>query len=360
MRQALRLARRGEGRVSPNPMVGAVIVKGNKVIGKGYHQRCGGHHAETNAICSASGPVNGATIYITLEPCSHHGKTPPCAEMLLTHKPARVVVGTLDPNPLVAGRGMALLEKKGIAVTVGVLEDDCRRLNEKYFKFIRTGVPFVTLKYAQTLDGRIATAAGHSRWISSPPSRQFAHKLRAAHDAILVGASTVMQDDPELTVRLVKGQNPLRIVCDSTLQVSAEAKIFTHQNAAKTIIATTARADAQKRALFRNRGIEVLQIAKDAQGRVDLQKLLRELGRRKIASLLVEGGSAIITAFLKQALTDRIIVVIAPKIIGTGRDAIGDLCLNHMDEAIIIQHRQIFRKGDDVIIEGTIAPAEQI
>lgn len=359
MKQALRLAKRGEGHVSPNPMVGAVIVKEDRVIGKGYHQYYGGHHAETNAIFSASEPVAGATIYVTLEPCSHHGKTPPCAEMLLTHQPARVVAGSLDPNPLVAGRGLALLEKNGIQTTVGILEEECLKLNEKYFKFIRTRTPFVTLKYAQTLDGRIATDTGHSRWISSFASRRYAHALRSVNDAILVGAGTVIQDNPELTVRMVKGKNPLRIVVDSRLKTPANARIYKNQDAAKTIIATTAKADRKKQAIFQNMGVEVLEVDEDKQGHVDMKKLISTLGVKNIASLLVEGGASIITAFLKTVLADEVIIIISPKIIGKGMEAIGDLAIHRMDDAMILEQKKMMRKGDDLIIVGKIKPRQQ-
>ena len=223
---ALRLARKGEGCVSPNPMVGAVIVRDGRIIAEGYHRRCGENHAEINAIENATEPIAGATFYITLEPCSHYGRTPPCVDALIACRPGRVVIGTTDPNPKVSGKGIQALERHGIETKVGVLAEACRQLNEVFFKYIRTGIPFVTVKFAQTLDGRIATATGHSRWISSPPSLRFAHRLRSLHDAILVGSGTVLRDDPELTCRLVRGRNPLRIVVDSQLRSSPEARIF--------------------------------------------------------------------------------------------------------------------------------------
>jgi len=199
MKMALGLAKRGAPWASPNPLVGSVIVRNDRIIGKGWHRCCGENHAEINAIENATEPVQGSTVYITLEPCSHHGRTPPCVERLLSEKPARVVIGTVDPNPLVSGRGVAALKRHGIETRVGVLEDQCREINEAFFKFIRTRIPFVTLKFAQSLDGKIATSTGHSRWISSEPSRVFAHRLRSLHDAILVGSGTVTKDDPELT-----------------------------------------------------------------------------------------------------------------------------------------------------------------
>jgi diaminohydroxyphosphoribosylaminopyrimidine deaminase/5-amino-6-(5-phosphoribosylamino)uracil reductase len=354
MRRALQLARRGEKGASPNPMVGAVIVKGNRIIGEGYHRRFGDHHAEINALRSASESVAGATIYITLEPCCHHGKTPPCVENLIAARPARVVIGMSDPNPLVCGGSIERLQKAGIETTVGILESDCRHLNERFIKFIRTRIPFVTLKFAQTLDGRIATADGHSRWISSPASLKFAHTLRAIHDGILIGSGTLSKDDPELTVRLVRGRNPVRIIVDTRLRLSMNAKVLKNQDQARTIVATTAAADRKKRATLDKMGIETILIDQDRHRCVDLGKLMIELGKREISSVLVEGGAGIITSVLRQHLGDRIIVVIAPKIVGAGIDAVGNLGIRVMDDAMKIGVRQITRKGDDWILDGQI------
>jgi len=356
MHRALRLARRGERWVSPNPMVGAVIVKGGRIIGEGYHEQFGGPHAEINALRQAQEPVADATFYVTLEPCSHHGKTPPCVAALIDRRPARVVVGTVDPNPLVAGRGIAALRGAGIDVTVGVLEEACREINERFFKFITTGTPFVTLKFAQTVDGRIASITGHSRWISSPSSRTFAHRLRSTHDAILVGAGTVLADDPELTVRHVRGRNPVRIVVDSHLRLPLEAKILQNQEKAPTIIATTRQAAAEKIQRLQGQGIETLVVDEligiDGPRRVDLQKLLRELGKRQIASVLVEGGSAIITSLVQEKLADRLVIIVAPKILGRGIEAVADLGHMSMDEATRISFRKVYRRGGDIIIDA--------
>jgi len=351
MRRALRLARKGEGRVSPNPMVGAVIVRDGRIIAEGYHRRYGENHAEINAIANATEPVAGATFYITLEPCSHHGKTPPCVEALIASRPGRVVVGTIDPNPLVSGRGIAALQRHGIETNTGVLEEACQRQNEVFFKYIRTGVPFVTLKFALTLDGRIATAAGHSRWISSPPSLRFAHRLRRAHDAILVGAGTVLKDNPELTCRLVRGENPLRVVVDSHLRTSPDASVFDVRRS-PTIVAMTRKAPVERRRLFEQKGIEVLELGEDEGGHIDLQGLLKLLGQRKIASLLVEGGAGVNTSFLRENLVDRLIAVIAPKIVGTGINAVGDLGIRQMENALRLSFERITRSGDDLILEA--------
>jgi len=356
MRRALQLARKGEGRVSPNPLVGALIVQNGQIIAEGYHRRYGENHAEINAIESATEAVVGATFYITLEPCSHSGKTPPCVDALIACRPARVVVGTIDPNPLVSGKGIAALRNHGIETTTGVLEEACRRQNEIFFKYIRTGIPFVTLKFAQTLDGRIATATGHSRWISSPASLRFAHRLRNVHDAILVGAQTVRKDDPALTCRLVRGRNPLRIVVDSHLQTSPDARIFTDCAHTRTIIATTHGAAEERRRLFTEKGIETVCLGADRAGHVDLRELLSTLGKREISSLLVEGGAAVITSFLKENLADRLIVILAPRIVGEGINSVGDLGIRQMDDALRLSFRRIMRRGDDLILDVGFTP----
>ncbi len=354
MRRVLKLAKKGEAWVSPNPMVGAVIVKKKRIIGEGYHQKFGDNHAEINAINHATETIEGATIYVNLEPCTHYGKTPPCIERIIACKPARVVIGTADPNPLVTGGGIKALKRSGIETTVGILEEPCKRINERFFKFIRTGAPFVTLKFAQTLDGRIATSTGHSRWISSEESLRFAHMLRSHHDAVLIGVGTLINDDPELTIRLTRGRNPLRVVVDSRLRASPDAAIFKKQNMAKTIIATTGNADGEKRTRLDKMGIETVLVAQDNDQRVDLTELFVELGKKNISSVLVEGGAAIVTALLKGKLTDRVVIIIAPKIVGKGVEAVGDLGIQNMDEALRLTYRKIPRKGDDLIIDGRI------
>lgn len=357
MKRALRLARQGEGRVSPNPLVGAVIVKDEQILGQGYHRYYGGPHAEIEAIGKARAPLAGATIYVTLEPCSHFGQTPPCVETLIKSRAARVVIGITDPNPLVAGSGIAALQRAGIATTVGVEEEACREINESFFKFITTGLPFITLKFAQTLDGRIASVAGHSRWISSPPARTFAHRLRHSHDAVLVGVGTVLQDDPELTVRRVRGRNPLRIIVDSRLRLPLTAKVLQDQDSARTIIAATRQAAPDKIRQLAAMGVETLLADEDGDQHVDLGKLFRELGKRRITSVLVEGGAAIITSLLKAKSADRLVAIVAPKIIGSGVAAVGDLGNKHMDEAVPVSLRRVYRLGGDVVIDARLRNA---
>jgi len=354
MKRALRLARRGEAWVSPNPMVGAVIVKRGRIIGEGYHQKFGGNHAEINAINQVTEPIKGATIYINLEPCTHHGKTPPCIESIIGAKPARVVIGTPDANPIVTGKDIEALKRHGIKTTVGILEESCKELNERFFKFMRTGIPFVTLKFAQSIDGRIATASGHSRWISSEQSLKFAHALRSHHDAVLVGSGTLSKDDPELTVRLSRGRNPLRVVVDSHLRISPDARILKDQDKARTIVATTNYADREKRARLTDLGVEVLAVDTDKDRRVDLMRLLMELGKRNISSVLVEGGADIITSMLVEQLPDRVVIIIAPKIVGKGLEAIGDLGIKNINESLRLAYRKVRRLGDDLIIDGRI------
>jgi diaminohydroxyphosphoribosylaminopyrimidine deaminase/5-amino-6-(5-phosphoribosylamino)uracil reductase len=351
MKRALSLARKGKRWTSPNPMVGCVIVKDGQIIGEGYHKRFGEDHAEINAINSTSEPLTGATFYITLEPCSHHGKTPPCVDRIIETGADCVVTGVLDPNPAVSGRGIKKLKNHGIDTRVGVLEEECRDLNEKFFTFMTTQIPFVTLKYAQTIDGRIATATGHSQWISSEPSRRFAHALRAEHDAVLVGVDTVIHDDPELTARLARGRNPVRIIVDSKLRIPQDATVLNNQKEATTLIAVTSQSSEKKRSYFNERGIETVVIDEDSEGRVDLGKLLIAMGKRGISSVLVEGGANIITSFVKEGLPDRIVIITAPKILGKGIEAVGDLGIKSIDDSIQCVPRRVIKKGDDVITD---------
>ena len=354
MRMAIRLAGKGIGKTSPNPMVGAVIVRNGKIIGRGYHKKCGDYHAEINAINNAKGSIRGSTFYITLEPCSHYGRTPPCVDTLIKKKLERVVVGTPDPNPEVNGKGIKILRSKGIKVDVGILDTECRQLNEHYFKFIKSGIPYVTVKYAQTLDGRIATKTGDSQWISSEASRKYVHVLRSTNDGIMVGAGTVTADNPQLTVRHVKGKNPLRIIVDSKLRIPIKSSVLTDDNPHQTIIATTSNAPSRKITAIKKLGAEVLVVKKERNGKVSFSSLLKELGKREIMSVLVEGGSGMITALLKVNLVDKMIIPISPRILGKGLEAIGDLNINKIKDAIKFSSFKTMKKGDDLIFEGTI------
>jgi len=352
MRQALKLARRGLGRVSPNPMVGAVIVKGGRVIAQGYHRLFGGDHAEVDALKRAEEDVSGSTLYVTLEPCRHWGKTPPCTDAIVKSRIAKVVVGMLDPFPEMRGKSIELLNGQGIATVVGVLEADCRSLNETYLKYINTGLPYVTVKWAQSLDGKISTPRGGSPYISSPQSLKLAHRLRATHDAILVGVNTAIKDNPALTTRLVKGRNPVRVVLDSHLRLPLDSKVLSNQGAAKTIVVATPAAPKEKLAALAKMGIEVLTIPPNSSSRVDLPALLKTLSQRQISSVLVEGGAEVITSFLRLALADKIICIIAPKILGKGTDAVTDLNITDLTQALKMTFTRLYRSGVDIVVEG--------
>jgi diaminohydroxyphosphoribosylaminopyrimidine deaminase/5-amino-6-(5-phosphoribosylamino)uracil reductase len=354
MKRALDLARRGLGKTSPNPMVGAVIVKDGRIIGEGYHRRFGGKHAEVDAIERATEDVSGSTMYVTLEPCCHHGQTPPCTDAILASKIKTVVIGMLDPDTRVSGRSVEMLRKNGINCTVGIMEKECRALNEVYIKHRSTGLPFITIKYAQTLDGRIASSTGHSRWISSPPSHKLAHKMRSLHDAVLVGIGTVIRDNPQLTVRLVKGISPHRVILDSKLRIPPEAVVLTEQDIAAATIATTPSAPTARLKVFQKMGIEVLVIPPDGQGDVDLRQLLKVLGERNITSILVEGGAETITSFIRLSLADRLVVFTAPRIMGRGVEAVGELDVTEVERAIKLTFERIYRSGDDIVIEARV------
>ncbi|MGA9110348.1 MAG: bifunctional diaminohydroxyphosphoribosylaminopyrimidine deaminase/5-amino-6-(5-phosphoribosylamino)uracil reductase RibD [Smithella sp.] len=352
MKLALSLARKGRGFVSPNPMVGAVIVKNGRIISRGFHQRFGGDHAEINALKNADEDVAGSTLYVTLEPCCHEGKTPPCINSIIEHKIARVVIGSIDSNPLVSCQGINYLQNRGIEVKTGVLENDCRRLNEIFFHYMETGRPFVTLKYAQTLDGRIATATGDSQWISSEASLKYAHRLRAEHDAILVGRGTVIKDDPQLSVRLVRGRNPLRVIVDSGLKISGQANVFRNISLAPTLIATLKTAADPQFKRFAGLGAEMITVGADKNGKVDLKKLFKMLAARKISSILIEGGAGVITSVLKNNLANRLVTIIAPKITGSGIEAVGDLNIRNLGSAKKLTVWKVLRRGDDIIIDS--------
>lgn len=354
MRRALQLARKGKGYVSPNPMVGALVVKNGHIVGEGYHRRCGAAHAEVNAIKKAGPEANGATLYVTLEPCCHHGQTPPCTDFILQNKISRVVVGAIDTNPLVSCRGIDFLRANAIEVKSGVLEKECRELNEIFFHYMETGLPFVTLKFAQTLDGRIATSSGKSQWISCDESLNFVHKLRAEHDAILVGINTVIEDNPELTVRRVRGRNPLRVVVDSKLKISLKAKVLQNPSKVKTLIATTKKPTDTAFKKISATGVIVLSCRATKQGQVNLKDLFKKLAARNISSIMIEGGSRIITSALKENLAQRLVVVIAPKIIGTGTQAVGDLNIRQLNKAKILSVKKIWKSGQDIIIDSRL------
>ena len=353
MRRALELAQLAEGDTSPNPMVGAVIVddSGN-IVGEGYHHKAGQPHAEINALAAAGAKAKGATIYVTLEPCSHYGRTGPCCEALIKVGVKRVVSAVTDPNPLVAGRGLNRLREAGIDVTEHICEDEARQLNEKFFFWITHKRPFVSLKYAMTLDGRLAAAGGDSKWITGTEARTYAHYLRKTHDAVLVGKNTVLRDDCELTTRMVKGKNPIRIVLDSKASLPLSAKILNGE--AQTIICVSKEAPQEKLAALQGlKNVEVLTLP-EAGGKLDLNALMQELAAKEITSVLVEGGSEVHGAFIDAGIGERVYAFIAPKIIG-GANAIGPVGgagKTDMAQALKLRDVECKQLGADFLITG--------
>lgn len=355
MRLALRQARGGRGRTSPNPMVGAVVVKDGRVVAQGYHQCAGAPHAEAVALQKAGSAARGADLYVNLEPCNHHGRTPPCTEAILASGLRRVIIGMSDPNPRVRGGGCARLKAAGLEVVEGVLGEASHRLNEAFTKFITTGSPFVSLKCAATLDGRIATHTGDSKWITSEKSRGYVHWLRNDHDAILTGIGTVLADDPRLTTRLKgrKGVDPLRVVLDSQARLPADASILHSGSRAKTLVAATYRAPRARVKALRQAGAEV-RVFPARQGRVDLRAVFEELGNRSVLSVLVEAGSEINGAVLEGGWVDKVYAFVAPKIVGGVKalPAVGGKGAARMSDALLLEKLNIRRMDRDVLFTG--------
>ena len=353
MREALRIARNAEGRTSPNPLVGAVIVKDGKIIAEGWHRQAGTPHAEIHALNMAGDLARGATLYVTLEPCSHFGRTPPCAQAIINAGISRVVAAMSDPNPKVAGRGFELLRAAGVEVEVGLLEAEARRLNEVFIKWITRQLPFVTMKFACTLDGKIATVAGESQWISGSESRRFTHHLRDINNAILVGVGTVLADNPSLTTRLVEGKNPVRVIVDSNARTPLESKVVADKSA-RTILAVTANAPPDKISALRSRGVEVITAGNGE--RVDLESLMHALAEREITSVLVEGGGTIHFSLLRARLVDKVFAFIAPKIIGgsCALSAVEGVGFEKLSEAVELNDFTATTLGEDILISGYV------
>lgn len=356
MKRALELARKGEGYTSPNPLVGAVIVKDGKIIGEGFHEIYGSHHAEVNAFLSATEDVKGATMYVTLEPCSHYGKTPPCANKIVEKGIKRVVIAHKDPNDKVAGNGINILKENGIEVVTGVLEEESRKLNEVFLKYITTKLPFCILKTAMTLDGKIATRTGNSKWITNEESRKYVHKLRHKVSAIMVGIGTVLEDDPYLTTRLdgISGNDPIRIIVDTKARIPLESNVLNLKSNAKTIIVITELAPAKKVKELKDKGAEVI-VCPLKNNKVDLNYLMKILGEQGIDSILIEGGSELNFSAIESGIVDKVNIFIAPKLIGgnTAKTPIGGLGIELMKDAVMMLNKiDIHKFGDDIMIEG--------
>ncbi|MCR4817927.1 MAG: bifunctional diaminohydroxyphosphoribosylaminopyrimidine deaminase/5-amino-6-(5-phosphoribosylamino)uracil reductase RibD [Fretibacterium sp.] len=351
MKRALSLAVLGQGETSPNPMVGCVLVKEGRVIGEGYHHRCGGDHAEVEALKDAATrgeDVRGATAYVTLEPCCHFGRTPPCAQRLVSEKIARVVAAASDPNPKVKGGGLAVLREAGIEVSCPCLEAEARWLNRGFIRVQTLGRPWVTLKAAASLDGRMALSNGESQWITGLEARTEAHRIRASHDAVLVGVGTVLKDDPELTVRHVEGRNPRRVVMDSQLQTPTDAKAVTGDGGCLIL---TASKDAARKKRLEDAGARVIALP-EKDGHVDLNAALSCLAQEGILTLMVEGGPRLLTAFMEKELGDWISIFIAPKIMGDGPGLGTGLSFASVAETLKLKGLQARRVGEDLLIEG--------
>lgn len=364
MHRCIELAKHGAGYVSPNPMVGSVIVEAGEVIGEGWHEVHGGPHAERNAIREAierghEHRLENATIYVSLEPCNHHGKTPPCTDAILEHGIPRIVVGAMDPNPIVDGSGVRRLREAGRQVETGILAHECHRLNEATFHHIRTGRPLVTLKLAQTLDGQVATRTGDSRWVSGEAARTLVHRWRAELDAVLVGTGTVLADDPSLTVRHVEGRQPWRIVLDREARLPATRRLFRDEHLGRTVVFTGEGAFEPAYADDLRRGGGLLRRAPIADGRLDLGAVLDDLGRGyeaaglpPLQSVLVEAGPGLATALLERDLVDRLFVFIAPKLVGAGIPAVAALPVDRMADACTFAEHRWETVGSDVLFRG--------
>lgn len=364
MTMALELAARARGRTSPNPMVGAVVVKDGQVVGKGCHLKAGTPHAEIHALREAGEKARGATLYVTLEPCCHHGRTGPCTEAILNAGIAQVFVAMTDPNPLVAGKGIELLRQAGVKVESGLLKEEALRLNEVFIKYISSGLPFVVLKAAMSLDGKIATRTGESQWITGPEARSQGHQLRDWYDAILVGVGTVLADNPSLTTRLPGngGRDPLRVILDSTARTPPDAKVINQESTAATVVAVTPQAPPERIEALKKAGAEVLVVPPknsgggDAAG-VDLAELMQQLGKREITSVLIEGGGRVHGSALASGIADKVVWFIAPKIIG-GNEApgpVGGTGIDRLANAVRLRDIELKCVGDDICIKGYIS-----
>lgn len=354
MKIALQLAKKGCGFVNPNPMVGAVIVKEGRIIGRGYHQYYGGLHAERNAIADCKEPLQGSVLYVTLEPCCHQGKTPPCTEAIIKSGIRRVVVGVKDTNPAVAGKGLSQLKEAGIEVEEGVMQKECSRLNEVFSHYVAAGTPYVVMKYAMTMDGKIAAYTGKSKWITGETARMWVQEDRHRYMAIMVGAGTVLQDDPMLTSRITQPRNPIRVICDTHLRTPETANVIKTAGEIPTILATCCQ-DERRHKEYLSAGCEVL-ILQEKNGRPDLNDLMKALGERGIDSILLEGGSTLNWSALECGIVHKLQTYIAPKLFGgqQAKSPIAGVGVVTPDQAYRLRDTQIIRLGEDILIESEV------
>ncbi|MBU0628001.1 MAG: bifunctional diaminohydroxyphosphoribosylaminopyrimidine deaminase/5-amino-6-(5-phosphoribosylamino)uracil reductase RibD [Nanoarchaeota archaeon] len=348
MELALKLAERGKGYTSPNPMVGSVVVKRGKVIGIGWHKKCGEAHAEVCALKEAGKKAKDGIMYVNLEPCSHWGRTPPCTQKIIEAGIREVIIGMADPNPVVDG--FQELKFRGIKTKIGILSEKAKKLNEPYIKWMKSKKPLVVVKAAMSLDGRIATRTGDSKYITSKEARKFVHEIRAGYDAVMVGINTVIKDNPQLTVRLTKGRNPIKIVLDSKLKIGPNANVVKNEPT-KLIIATTKKAPKAKIKKLQQKGVHVL-VINTKNARVDLAELMAELGKREICSIMIEGGAELNAEAIKAGVVDKILIFISPKLIGEGLAALGDLGITKIDKSIKLKSLDYRKIGKDILIEG--------
>jgi len=365
MEMAIELARGGTGYVNPNPLVGAVIVRDDRIIGAGFHREYGHPHAERNALAACTEDPEGSTIYVTLEPCCHYGKNPPCTDAIIEAGISRVVIGSRDPNPLVAGKGVILLRRAGIDVVEDFMKAECDELNDIFFYYITKNMPMVTLKYAMTMDGKIATSSGKSRWISCEASRQHTHRERARNMAIMVGVGTVIADDPLLTARYGNAPDPIRIICDSGLRTPLSAQVITTAGeqsfrSPRTIIATCVK-DKDRLLPYEKAGAEIITVEPDETGKVNLCSLMEILGQRKIDSILMEGGSELSWSALNSGIVSRVQTYISPKLFGGAgaRSPVGGIGVDSPDRAFMLKNKKITEIDEDCLIESEVIRCSQ-
>ncbi len=359
MGYAIELAEKGVGAVNPNPLVGAVVVKNGRIIGSGYHKRYGELHAERNALKNCVESPEGAEIYVTLEPCCHHGKTPPCTDAIIENGISKVYVGAMDKNPLVAGKGVEILRSHGIEVVTGVLKEKCYKQNEVFFHFIETGRPFVVMKYAMTLDGKIATVSGESKWITGEKARERVHQDRNRYKGIMVGVGTVMADNPMLNCRIKGGRNPIRIICDSSLRTPLDCNIVESANEIETIIATGNVVKEFQRPYI-EKGVRIIEVRLKSN-KLDLDDLMAKLGELKIDSVLLEGGSELNFSALESGIVNKVQCYIGTKIFGgvEAKTPVGGRGFEKVLDCVKIKNQRVTKIGDDILIESEVVKCLQ-